>query len=399
MTSMNDSTTFRKETAAWLEANAPASLFGTRRGGFDGYWGGKKATNTPKDSLKWFDIMLAKGWTAPKWPKKFGGGELTNDEAQILGEELHRLKLPPPLVGVGLSMIGPTLLDYGTTEQQAEHIPRIVRGEVRWAQGYSEPGAGSDLASLSTPAIPDGDDYVINGQKIWTTHADLSDWIFVLVRTSSAGKKQHGITFILVDMDTPGLSVKPITLISGRSPFCETFFDDMRVPKRNVVGEVDQGWSVAKALLGYERNMIGDAMGSELLSAEARLVDRARAAFNEPTGALPPTTGDEIAQWAMDERCFRLTNARVGQSVEAGRSPGPESSTLKVYGSELKQRRWELAMSIAGPDGLGWEGPGFDGDDMETTREWLRSRANTIEGGTSEIQLNIIAKRVLGLGG
>ena len=399
MTTMSDVETFRKETAAWLEASAPASLFGTRRGGFDGYWGGKKTSDTPRDTLQWFDAMLAKGWTAPKWPKKFGGGELTNDEAQILGEELHRLKLPPPLVGVGLSMIGPTLLDYGTADQQAEHIPRIVRGEVRWAQGYSEPGAGSDLASLSTPAVPDGDDYVVNGQKIWTTHADKSDWIFVLVRTSSTGKKQHGITFILVDMDTPGLSVKPITLISGRSPFCETFFDDMRVPRRNVVGEVDQGWTVAKALLGYERHMIGDAMGSELLSAEARLVQRARNAFNEPSGSLPSTTRDEIAQWGMDERCFRLTNDRLEQSVEAGRSPGPEGSTLKVYGSELKQRRWELAMSIAGPDGLGWEGPGFDNDDVETTRQWLRSRANTIEGGTSEIQLNIIAKRVLGLGG
>ena len=389
---------FREETAAWLEQNAPKSLFGTRKGGFDGYWGGKKAKDTPPVWLEWFDIMLAKGWTAPKWPTQFGGGGLSNDEAAILAEELHRLKLPPPLVGVGLSMIGPTLLDYGTPEQQAEHIPPIVRGEIRWAQGYSEPGAGSDLASLSTPAVRDGDDYIINGQKIWTTFADRSDWIFVLVRTSSTGKKQHGITFILVDMETPGLSVKPIALISGRSPFCETFFDDMRVPARHVVGEVDQGWTVAKALLGYERNMIGDAMGSELLTAETRLVDRARRAYDEPTGPLPPATRDELAQWAMDERCFRLTNVRIGQSVEAGQAPGPESSTLKVYGSELKQRRWELAMSIAGPDGLGWNGPGFDDDDIEVTRQWLRSRANTIEGGTSEIQLNIIAKRVLGLG-
>ena len=395
---MSDLETFRKETVAWLEANAPKSLFGTRRGGFDGYWGGKKAKDTPKVWLEWFDIMLAKGWTAPKWPTQFGGGGLSNEEATILAEELHRLKLPPPLVGVGLSMIGPTLLDYGTPEQQAEHIPPIVRGEIRWAQGYSEPGAGSDLASLSTPAVPDGDDYVINGQKVWTTFADRSDWIFVLVRTSSTGKKQHGITFILVDMDTPGLSVKPIALISGRSPFCETFFDDMRVPARNVVGEVDQGWTVAKALLGYERNMIGDAMGSELLTAEQRLLDRARRAYDAPSGPLPAAARDELAQWAMDERCFRLTNARIGESVEAGHAPGPESSTLKVYGSELKQRRWELAMSIAGPDGLGWEGPGFDDVDVETTRQWLRSRANTIEGGTSEIQLNIIAKRVLGLG-
>lgn len=394
MTDLND---FRRQVQDFVSKNAPPALYGTRRGGFDGFWGGKKATPS-KEVREWFDRMLERGWTAPTWPTCWGGGGLDKAQAKILEEELHRLKLPPPLVGVGLAMIGPTILDFGTEAQKAEHIPPIVRGEIRWAQGYSEPGAGSDLASLSTAASRDGDEFVINGQKIWTTHADRSDWIFVLVRTSRGDKKQQGITFILVDMQTPGLGVQPITLISGRSPFCETFFDNVRVPVRQVVGQVDEGWGIAKALLGYERSMIGDAMGSELQVAEASLVKRARAAFGIESGPLPAEIRARIAKWAMDERCFRLTNARIRQNLERGNAPGPESSGLKVYGSELKQGRWELGMDIAGPDALGWEGPHWEAEDLEMTRQWLRSRANTIEGGTSEIQLNIIAKRVLGLG-
>jgi acyl-CoA dehydrogenase len=396
---MPDLEAFRESIRAWVTDHAPQSLYGTRKGRFDGYWGGRKEHPAP-DVQRWFDAALERRLTAPTWPKEFGGGGLSRDQARIFDEELARLELPPPLVGVGLTMIGPTLLDYGTEEQKHEHLPPIVRGEIRWAQGYSEPGAGSDLASLSTRAVRDGDDFIITGQKTWTTYADKSDWIFALVRTSTLGKKQLGITFILIDMATQGVSTRPIELISGWSPFCETFFDEVRVPAKNVVGKMDAGWTVGKALLGYERSMIGEAMSGELAGAEETLVERARRALGARHGALPDETLRlEIARTAMEIECFALAIERLGQTVKDGQKPGPESSTLKIVGSDLKQRRWDLAVRIAGPDGLGWEGSPFDEQDLRTTREWLRSRANTIEGGSSEIQLNIIAKQVLGLGG
>jgi len=395
MTELDD---FRAWARDWIAVHAPRSLYGTRRGRFDGYWGGRKAKPEP-DVKAWFETALEEGLTAPTWPTEYGGRGLSSDAARVFDEELDRVALPPPLVGVGLTMIGPTLLDFGTEEQKKEHLPRIVRGEIRWAQGYSEPGAGSDLASLSTRAVPDGSDFIVTGQKTWTTYADKSDWIFALVRTNPNVKKQLGITFILVDMDTPGVSTRPIELISGWSPFCETFFDDVRVPARNVVGRVDAGWTVAKALLGYERSMIGEAMSGELAAAEERLVERARRALDAVSGPLPDETlRVDIARTAMDIESFSLAIERLRQSAQEGKKPGPESSTLKIVGSDLKQRRWELGVRVAGPDGIGWSGPGFEPTDLEATREWLRSRANTIEGGTSEIQLNIIAKQVLGLG-
>lgn len=395
---MNELDDFRAWAKEWIAVHAPRSLYGTRRGRFDGHWGGRKAKPEP-DVKAWFEAALEEGLTAPTWPTEYGGRGLSSDAARVFDEELARVALPPPLVGVGLTMIGPTLLDFGSEEQKREHLPRIVRGEVRWAQGYSEPGAGSDLASLSTRAVLDGTDYVVTGQKTWTTYADKSDWIFALVRTNPNVKKQLGITFILIDMDTPGVTTRPIELISGWSPFCETFFDEVRVPARNVVGRVDAGWTVAKALLGYERSMIGEAMSGELAAAEERLVQRARRALDAASGPLPDETLRlDIARTAMDIECFSIAIERLRQNAEDGKKPGPESSTLKIVGSDLKQRRWELGVRIAGPDGVGWSGPEFEASDLETTREWLRSRANTIEGGTSEIQLNIIAKQVLGLG-
>ena len=395
---MSDAEAFRDSIRKWIAEHAPESLYGTRRGRFDGYWGGRRARPEP-DVLRWFDVALERRLTAPTWPVEYGGGGLSREHARVFDEELERVGLPAPLVGVGLTMIGPTLLDYGTEEQKREHLPRIVRGEIRWCQGYSEPGAGSDLASLSMRAVRSGEDFVVNGQKTWTTYADQSDWIFALVRTNPDVKKQLGITFILVDMQTPGVTTRPIELISGWSPFCETFFDDVVVPAKNVVGKVDGGWTVAKALLGYERSMIGEAMSSELAGAERALVERARRSLGGPVGPLPDDMlRQAIAQIAMDVEALALNIERIQESIREGQQPGPESSTLKIVASDLKQRRWELAVQIAGLDGLGWEGAGFDEGDLKATREWLRSRANTIEGGTSEIQLNIIAKQVLGLG-
>jgi alkylation response protein AidB-like acyl-CoA dehydrogenase len=389
-------------------ANAPAAVRGvlTSIEG-QGNWGGRRPTFDPPEMKTWMERMAARGWTAPTWPVEYGGGGLSKAQAKVLGEELGRAALPPALMGFGLEMIGPTLLNFGTDEQKSEHLTRIARGEIRWCQGYSEPDAGSDLASLATRAVRDGDHFIVNGRKVWTSYGDLADWIFALVRTDANAKKQEGITFLLIDMETPGVSVRPIKLISGKSPFCETIFDDVRVPVKNVIGQINGGWTVAKALLGYERAMIADAFGgSGQRSAKpakkktvegSRLVQLARQygfADSQGEALRDAVLRDEIARL---ERAFHLTVQRSRDAAKAGHRPGPESSLFKVYATELNKDRHELMVRIAGAQGLGWEGPGYDGDELVLTRQWLRSRGNSIEGGTSEIQLNIIAKRVLGL--
>jgi len=255
---MPDLDSFRRDTREWLVVNAPPSMRTPLGEDDEANWGGRKATYANPEAKQWLDIMTARGWTAPTWPKEYGGGGLSREEARVLAQEMAALHLRPPLVGFGLSMIGPTLLQLGTEELKRDHIPPIVRGEIRWCQGYSEPGSGSDLASLQTRAVVDGDDFIVTGQKIWTSYADEADWMFLLVRTDPDAPKHEGITFLLMDMASPGVSVKPITLISGYSPFCETFLDHVRVPRRQVLGGVNQGWGVAKALLGHERSMIAD---------------------------------------------------------------------------------------------------------------------------------------------
>jgi len=401
---MSDREEFRTEVREWLDQNAPKSLVGHQVDELTGNWGGRNAVFDPPDMKAWLEVMAERGYTAPTWPREYGGGGLSNEMAKVLAEEVARKQLPPALSGFGLTMIGPTLLRYGNEEQKREHIPKICRGEIRWCQGYSEPDSGSDLASLQTRAVRDGDDFIINGQKVWTSYADLSDWIFALVRTDPDAKKQEGITFILIDMATPGVSVVPISLISGKSPFCETRFDDVRVPVRNVIGEINGGWTVAKALLGHERSMIaslfGSASGGDRRDGGGGALaglGRSYLGVDSEGRVANPTLRDEIAQNEMDTKALGLTIRRASDSAKAGHQPGPESSLFKVYGTELNKRRTELAVRIAGPQALGWEGPGFEPDELQRTRDWLRARGNSIEGGTSEIQLNIIAKRVLGL--
>jgi alkylation response protein AidB-like acyl-CoA dehydrogenase len=392
---MADLEAFREETRRWLAANAPASMSGRVTSAEELCFGGTK-TRYPADVLRWRDVMAERGWTAPRWPTELGGGGLSPAEAKVLAEEMAALRLRPPLVGFGLTMIGPLLLQEGSDEQKREHIPRIVRGEIRWCQGYSEPGAGSDLASLQTRAVRDGDDYIVNGQKVWTSDADKADWMFLLVRTDPSAPKHDGISFVLMDMASPGVSVRPIALISGASPFCETFLSDVRVPVRNVVGREHGGWRVAKALLGYERDMIADVFKQR--DDRARLLALARRYL--PTAGErigDPIIRDRITQVEMDQACLDLTLARSRARMKAGHAPGPETSIFKYYGTELNKRRRELMIAIAGPQALGWDGAGFDDEELKLTRDWLRSRGNSIEGGTSEIQLNIIAKRVLGL--
>jgi len=386
--------TFRRETGAWLDANAPRSLFGVRsQGAFEGYWGGPKSPDPGPDRRRWLELMVAKGWTAPTWPKAYGGGGLSPEEARILDEEMISRALPAALVGMGLVMLGPVLLEMGSEEQKRTHLRAICEGTIRWCQGYSEPSSGSDLASLRTRAIRDGDDFVVDGQKVWTSFADLSDWIFCLVRTDPEVPKHGGISFLLIDMSAPGVTTRRIKLISGVSPFCETFFDSVRVPAKNVVHDVNAGWAVAKSLLNHERTTIGSSIARQMIEAERELVALARQACGPHEGPLADShIRDQIARNAMRSTAFALTLKRLADGP-----PGPESSILKIVGTELKQRRSELAAEILGPGALGWEDPNYGEDALKITQDWLRNRASTIEGGTTEIQLNIIARRVLGL--
>lgn len=391
------------EIEAWIEAHAPRELYGTASTPFQGHWGGRDCSFPTPAHEAWFHTCLEAGWTAPTWPTEYGGGGRSLDEARSWKKALSQRGLPLPLVGFGLTMIGPILLHEGSEAQKLEHLPRIARGEIRWCQGYSEPNAGSDLASLGTKGTIEGDQMIVNGQKIWTSHADESDWIFCLVRTSSDGVKQQGITFVLIDMRTPGITVRPIELISGASPFCETFFEDVRVPVDHVVGTIGEGWAVAKALLNHERGMVGESLaagGARLpilfpytLAAHAR----ESVGVDDSGALLDPTLRNRVAASEMEQEAMRLTLRRANDRIASGDRPGPESSIFKIVGTELNMRRWELAVELADLDGLGWDADPYSERDIAITRQWLRSRGNSIEGGTSEIQRNIIARRVLGL--
>ena len=384
---------FRLEAREWLEANCPDSM----RRGFGGYTaGGRKAVYPNPDTKLWLDRMAERGWTAPTWPKEYGGGGLTNAENMILDEEMRRINAPAALAGHGLTMIGPAIIEFGNDAQCREHLPPIARGEIRWCQGYSEPGAGSDLAGLMMRAEEDGDDYVVNGSKIWTSGAQGADWIFCLVRTDFEASKHEGISFLVLDMDTPGVTVTPIELISGASEFCQTFFDDVRVPKRNLIGQPGQGWTVGKRLLQYERSSIGGRGGTR---QRAKTIDEwAKDYVGESNGRIAdPAIRDAISEQRIGDEAYQLTIRRSFEEATSSQAPSFLSSMFKLYGTEQNMRRNDLLMDILGTQGLGWSGDGFSGAERGSTRGWLRSKANSIEGGTSEIQRNIIAKRVLGL--
>jgi alkylation response protein AidB-like acyl-CoA dehydrogenase len=394
---MTDLATFRAETRAWLDANCPPAMR-TRMPEEEQVAGGKRAEWVRPEQKIWLDRMAAKGWTAPAWPKKYGGGGLSKDEAIILEEEMQDLGCRVPLRGMGLSMLGPVLLEYGTEEQRQTHIPKIVTGEIRWCQGYSEPGAGSDLASLATRAVLQGEHFLVNGHKIWTSNAHLSDWIFCLVRTDPTVKKHDGISFLLIDMDDPGVRPRPIRLISGKSVFCETFFENVQVPKGHLVGELNKGWTIAKRLLEHERKGIGGIGARNAAKFEITAEMLAKQYAGEENGRIAdPGLRDRIARYSMDNAAFQLTRRRAAEEAEAGAPPGPMSAMFKYYATELNKTRYEMMIEAEGFQALGWEGDGFSDDEVRITREWLRSKANTIEGGTSEVQLNIIAKRVLAL--
>ena len=383
---MADLDTFRTTTRAWLQANCPPEMRQPMRSEKDACWGGRRFEFQSPAQKQWLDAMGARGWTVPDWPADYGGGGLSAAETKVLKEEMAAIGARSPLMSFGISMLGPALLKFGNEAQKKHFLPQIARGEIRWCQGYSEPGAGSDLAGLQTKADDAGDHYVVNGQKVWTSYADEADWIFCLVRTSNESK-HGGISFLLFDMESPGVSTKPILLISGNSPFCETFFDDVKVPKDQLVGEENRGWDVAKYLLGHEREMIsGMGLGGE------------RQALGASVGGVEdPLLRAEIADFDVDSLAFAAMSEKFIDQLKAGEAHPAMPSMMKYAGTELNKRRHELAMAAGGSDALEWDSPRSRGGKLP--REWLRTKANSIEGGTSEVQLGIVAKHILRLPG
>ena len=394
---MSELNNFRQEVKDWLKENCPSSMQNGAdpKTPVDEVWGGRKAVYKNPDSKIWLERMGSKGWTMPTVSKEYGGGGLSKDEVKILNEEMFMIGAKAPLLSFGIWMLAPVLLEYGTEEQKKEHLPKIIKGEIRWCQGYSEPGSGSDLASLATKAEDMGDHFLVNGQKVWTSYADKADWIFALVRTGPKEPKHDGISFLLIDMETPGVSTKPITLISGKSPFCETFFDNVKASKDNLIGELNAGWAIAKALLQHERAFISNFGLAAAMGSGKDLVSIAKKHVGEENGKISNSFyRSEIATHKIKEHAFGLTLKRAG---DEGGKASATASMFKLYGTEHNKKRHELMVSAMGVDGVAWDGDEFDKEDKNLTRAWLRTKGNSIEGGTSEVQLNVISKRVLGL--
>jgi alkylation response protein AidB-like acyl-CoA dehydrogenase len=391
---VSEASEFRAEVAAWLAENCPPGARGP----------GQIATGSSKIKLEpdvalWLERMAERGWTVPTWPTEYGGGGLKPADARILYEEMARIKARSPLMGMGTSMIGPTLLEFGTEDQKQRHIPKIARGEVQWCQGYSEPNAGSDLASLKTRAEDNGDHFLINGQKIWTSGAATADWMFILVRTDPDAPKHDGISFMLLTMDQPGVTTRPIRLISGSSPFCETFLDNAIAKKEDLVGELNRGWTVGKRLLQFERSGIGGLTGgARAADPSSGLVKIARSYVGEQDGRI----ADEalrrtVLDLNMRRKALNLTAQRANEENRSG-TPGEATSIFKLVGATLQRDTADLKRDLMGFRGLGaHEEVGFTADELKATEEFLHLRTTTIYGGSNEIQSNIIAKRVLGL--
>jgi alkylation response protein AidB-like acyl-CoA dehydrogenase len=392
--------TFRAEVREWLAANYPAELREPdAKTDPEAVWGGRAFQGSDDPQIVWMRRVADKGWTAPTWPTAYGGGGLTAQQARVVEQEIARGRYRPPLLSFGLWMLGPVLLEYANEAQKAEHLPKIVRGEIRWCQGYSEPGAGSDLASLATRCEDKGDHWQIDGQKVWTSYADKADWCFCLVRTDPS-KKHEGISFVLIDMSLPGVETRPIKLISGESPFCETFFTDVKIPKGNLVGKINGGWEIAKRLLQYERQNIsaGFGEGGTAGGASGDLAEVARGYVGLEDGRLADADlRQRITLNKMDFQALRQTIARTAAEARASNGPSAATSIIKYAAAEFAKARSELMVEAMGGQGLGWDGEGFTPAELAAVHGWLRTKANSIEGGTSEINLNVVAKRVLGL--
>ena len=396
---MSDLDAFRGEIRAWLEENCPAEMREPARSDDDICWGGRKFQFKSEAQKLWMERCAAKGYTVPDWPKAYGGAGMSPEQAKIWRQEMNRINARPPLSSFGIWMLGPALLKFGTEEQKVHYLGQIARGEIRWCQGYSEPGSGSDLVSLQTYGEDKGDHWVVNGQKIWTSYADHADWIFCLVRTDKADKYQ-GITFMLYDMASEGVTTKPIKLISGSSPFCETFFDNVKVPKSYgddvpaYVGTINRGWDVAKYLLGHEREMISGADNGERAAAIGAMMKRHAARLGDE---LDPCLRAELAMFDVDSLAYTAMGEKFLDEIKVGKAHPAQPNMMKYAGTELNKRRHELMMAVGGSHSLEWESEATEGG--KPAKNWLRTKANSIEGGTSEVMLNVISKRILDLPG
>ena len=382
---------FRVEARAWIEANFPAELKGKPNPMMR-----EEASEPSPAQAAWKKAMGEKGWGVPTWPAAYGGGGLSPAEGRVVQQELGRAGAYNPIGGMGVMMFGPTLLEYGTEEQKKEHIPGIVKGEVWWCQGYSEPGAGSDLAALQTRCEDKGDHFLINGQKIWTSGAQYADMCFCLVRTDTS-KKHEGISFVLIDMHQPGVEVRPIKLINGTSPFCETFFTDARAEKKNLVGPLNGGWTIGKRLLQHERSGLSGGGGGFGMGRSLENLAKEYVGTDEAGRISDSDLRTRIIQNDMDWRAFQQTAMRAMAEAKGNSGPSAATSIMKNAATSTLQTRAELTLEIMGSQGLGWEGDQFSREEKEAVRSWLGGKATTIYGGSQEVQSNIISKRILGL--
>jgi len=390
---------FRSEIRSWLEANCPASLR-TPAVQEEQVWGGRHIKFPSADAKRWFELCVEKGYCVPDWPVEYGGAGFNAEQTQIFKQEMVRIKARPPQVNLGIWMAGPVILEFGTPEQKKEHLPKIARGEIRWCQGYSEPGAGSDLAGLQTRAEDKGDHFLVNGSKIWTSYADQSDYIYCLVRTNPEGDKREGITFLIFDMASAGVQAKPIELITGERHFCQTFFDNVKVPKKAVLGEVNKGWKVAKRVLEFERNMMSDLGSTVASTINPRMAAEKYIGKNNEGKLKNSVLRDAIARHEVYKHAFDVTQQRMIDEFTHGAGDMNIAMIFKYCGTEEENRKYELLLKIMGERALGWQdAPHFSEQELSIPFDWMGAKTHTIAGGTSEIQRNIIAKRVLGLPG
>ena len=392
---MNELEAFRQDTRAWLERNCPPSMR-TPMPSDEMVWGGRTVEFKHEDQRLWFERMRDRGWFCPDWPEAYGGGGLNPQQLAILEAEMRRLHCRPPQINLGIWMLGPVLLEYATEEQKQRFLPPMARGEIRWCQGFSEPNAGSDLASLRTSAVIDGDDFIVNGTKIWTSYGNQSDWMYALVRTGPMQPKQAGISLIVLDMTSPGISVSPIDLISGKSSFCQVFFDNVRVPRSQLIGELNGGWTLAKRLLQHERSAMSK-FSETALPTHFDLGELLQQYLAEPQTPAEIALQQRALACLMEEEAFSLSNRRLIDTLRARQDASGLMAIAKLVHTEQERAKFELLLEIMGNQALGWEGEGFSQRELDLTGAWLMSFAQTIAGGSSEVQLNVIAKRVLGL--
>lgn len=386
---------FRLATRAWLEANCPPSQRTATPEG-ELVWGGSTVDFPSEDARLWFERMRDKRWFCPEWPEEYGGGGLSAEYNAVLESEMRRLRCRPPQINLGIWMLGPVLLEFGSEEQKRTLLPPMCRGEVRWCQGFSEPNAGSDLASLKTAARDDGEHFIVDGTKIWTSYGDKSDWMYALVRTDASAPKHQGISLIVLDMRSPGVSVTPIDLISGKSAFCQVFFDGVKVPKSQLIGPLNGGWNLAKHLLQHERKAMSK-FGEFSLPTHFHLLPLIREYLPDSSAPADQALRARGLACAMDEHAYNLTVQRMGEEARAGQDVSGLMSIMKLAHTEQEREKFEVLLDVLGYRALGWQGDAFSAQELAITRAWLNSFALTISGGASEVQLNVIAKRVLGL--